>query len=869
MRSQQTGSAEQSEAPAALAPTLGDAAEHGPEDEGEDPAETIDGRFRVERTLGRGGMGVVYLVWDTRLERHVALKLVKAIKGDAAMYRSRLEREARALAKLSHPNVVPVFEVGEHEGELYLAMEYVQGQTLRAWRDAEPRPWAVVVQMYIQAARGLSAAHSAGLLHRDFKPDNAIVGGDDRVRVLDFGLARAITSKEPASPAAELVADDKTLAATLTQVGTGIGTPAYMAPEQFLGEAVDERTDVFALCVALYEAVHGRRPFEGTTRFALAQAVTSGAVPQPSGADGVPRWLDRVIARGLQRKKSDRPSSLDAVVTELDAGLRRRRRRAVGSSIVVGLALAGGVGWSASSATQEDLREPCSAAVDNIDDAWNDARRDALAAKSVGVAYATTTLDALATQWRSGMQALCTDGLAPPPYDEGRQCLEEWLGGLERSVELIERGDAQTLLRAPDLLARITPPDGDFCALGPAAVVDPDVWTLAERSREAATVGDAESAMTFAEDAIARAQKVDDRKLTPHLAEAHAAKAEALARSGDFAAADEEFAVAERHAIGGEHPERLLMMGLLWAKVEARLKAGSRGSAHLRRAESLGAALGKTESQIFAGEVAEAAGVVAFAEDKHREAIANHGTAHEIFDGAGRPLLAARALLGVGASHHLLGEFKEAETAFEKAVTIYDTLGVPPEYRNRVRAKYNLGYVALATSDRSGFSHFEDVLEHGSAEEKLEVVAAATNLAVNLVAVEDAQGWSQRAMAELKKQPHAAPSSRYSAELAIGAARFGLLDEQAGEKWMRAAEATARQLSPANRVRVQQAWIAWLNYRGRCDDARRRLEALDTLVDTGGSGGLPGFHQWRRSAAPTDCTTTNTDSETDDTGNQR
>ena len=805
--------------------------------------EEIDARFAVERTLGRGGMGVVYLAWDQRLERRVALKLVTAVKDHHGVHRHRLDREARALAKLSHPNVVPVFEVGEHEGELYVAMEYVEGQTLRAWCKEEERAWAAVVEMFIQAGRGLAAAHAAGLLHRDFKPDNAIVGTDGRVRVLDFGLARALS--DDAAPPLNRPPSQSSLASTLTDAGAAIGTPAYMAPEQFLGETVDERTDLFAFCVALYEALFGRRPFEGKTRAALVRAVTQeGPSPAPKGV--VPAWLSALVMRGLQADREKRPASIEGLLEELDAGLKRRRRRVIGVVAALGLAAAASVGWGLSSAAVEDPGEPCEVLFDRI------------ATPEVADAYSQRMLEAMATHWRNGVDEICDNDRLPAWDSRERRCLEAWLPSYDRSVALLEQGDEKTRARAPDLLSRIIPPDGDYCALEPSPVVDPEVWTLAERAREAATLGDAAEATRLAAEALARAKTVDAAELTPHQAEALAATAETEARAGDFAKATASFAEAEHQAIATDHRRRLVQMRLLWAKVEARLGVPEKAEGHLSRAESLSTALGDADSTYMQAELAEARGVVWRAKGDHTKAIEAHQVALQRFAETKRPLLAARALLGKGASHQYAGNPNAAKTAYEGALDIYNDIGVGETYRNRVKAHLNLGYLGLLATDARALDDFDYAVRHGSDKERLGALASGTNLAVNLDAKADAERWAARTMEELQRQADAPSHWRHDAELAAGVAIFGLLRKPEGERVLQQAETTARSLSLAARVRTQQGWVDWLPYWKRCDEARTRLTALDELVASGAQH-VPGFEQWRNADPLRLCTGTETE----------
>jgi hypothetical protein len=274
------------------------------------------GRYRLERPLGEGGMGVVWKAWDPMLERAVAIKLLHA--GGGADATTRLVREARALAKLQHPNVVVVHDVGEHDGEVFVATELVDGQPMQRWQlERDPRE---ILGAYAQAARGLAAAHALGLVHRDVKPANILVGRDGRVRVGDFGLV---------APSGPIRGDEDT---QVTAQGAIVGTPAYMAPEQRTGAGADERSDQFSLCLALAEALTGARPPPD----ARAAALAAGAVVAPWDA----------IARGLARDPRARWPDMTALAVALEASAPAplpKRTLAIGGAIVAAaVAIAGG-----------------------------------------------------------------------------------------------------------------------------------------------------------------------------------------------------------------------------------------------------------------------------------------------------------------------------------------------------------------------------------------------------------------------------------------------------------------------------------------------------------------------------------------------
>ncbi|MCA9708302.1 MAG: serine/threonine protein kinase [Myxococcales bacterium] len=287
------------------------------------------GRFVVLRRVGHGGMGVVYAAHDPELDRKVAVKLVDDGGGDGSgptEAHRELLREARAAAALTHPNVVTVYEVGLEGDAVFLAMEYVDGPTLRRWLEPPgDRRWREVVGMFVAAGRGLAAAHRAGLVHRDFKPDNVLIGADGRPRVADFGLARPAPRDrtEPgdgSEPAGE---------GTFTSVA---GTPRYMAPEQHDGQGIGPASDQFAFCVALYEGLYGQPPFPISSVVDRLDALERPLPAPPSR--GVPRSLWRVLRRGLAQEPAQRWPGMAELLEALEAVGRRRRRLATAAVVV-------------------------------------------------------------------------------------------------------------------------------------------------------------------------------------------------------------------------------------------------------------------------------------------------------------------------------------------------------------------------------------------------------------------------------------------------------------------------------------------------------------------------------------------------------
>ncbi|HEX4460592.1 MAG TPA: protein kinase, partial [Polyangia bacterium] len=254
---------------------------------------TVVGRYLVIERIGEGGQGVVYSAYDPELEREVALKLVRGQAHVDGRDHERLKREARAMAQLDHVNIVRVYDLGVSDGRLFVAMELVDGVSLHEWLRAE-HSWRDIVAVFREAGAGLAAAHRQALVHGDFKLENVLVAASGRVRVADFGLAGAVELAADAGPAA---AGDATAAATQTR---GIrGTPRYMAPELWRGEAASTASDQFAFCVALHEALYGVPPFAGATMGEIASAIKAGVRTAPLKAASVPSRVEAIVARGL------------------------------------------------------------------------------------------------------------------------------------------------------------------------------------------------------------------------------------------------------------------------------------------------------------------------------------------------------------------------------------------------------------------------------------------------------------------------------------------------------------------------------------------------------------------------------------------
>jgi serine/threonine protein kinase len=350
------------------------------------------GRYIVIDLVGSGGMGVVYSAYDPDLDRRVALKVLKpGISGSEAA-RTRLVREAQAMAKLPHPNVIAVHDVGVFGKQVFIAMELVQGTTLGRWMRQLAGGWREVLACYLQAGRGLAAAHAAGLVHRDFKPDNVLIGSDGRVRVLDFGLVGASGYDAAPDSVAPMGALEPALTTPLTHEGALLGTPAYMSPEQLLGQPVDAKADQFSFCVALFEGLYGVRPFGGESPVQRVAQITKGAVAKPPAGSLVPDRLYRLLQRGLSARAEERFPSMEALLAalaEVAAPPRRRTRMAVlalGAATVLTVAAVEVVRWRHNACPDPSAR---------LAGVWDGPRRDAVARAfaATGLPYARDTLE--------------------------------------------------------------------------------------------------------------------------------------------------------------------------------------------------------------------------------------------------------------------------------------------------------------------------------------------------------------------------------------------------------------------------------------------------------------------------------------------
>lgn len=408
---------------------------------------TCVGRYVILDRLGVGGMGVVYRAFDPDLDRAVALKLVRAVTEETT---ARMIGEAQAQAKVSHPNIVQVFDVGMFGETVFIALELVEGRTLWHWWKETSPSWRELLPLLVEAGRGLAAAHAAGLVHRDFKPQNVIVGTDGRVRVLDFGLAKVGTapSEEDDESEAEVSGDTR----PQVVVSRITGTPFYMAPEQRKKGILDARADQFAFGVTCWELLFGQRAFVGEDMKQYAEASTTGQFRAPPAGNPTPAWIRRVLMRTLAPAASDRYPTMDDVLAALAADPARRRRKLA----IAGLGVLAAGAVIAAFALRSAPPPPCEDAARHLDGVWDAtlATRLDQVFRGTGASFAAETaaivrsaLDQRATAWTGMHREACR--ATRVSGEQSAELLDLRMGCLERRrdemralvTQLVERPD--------------------------------------------------------------------------------------------------------------------------------------------------------------------------------------------------------------------------------------------------------------------------------------------------------------------------------------------------------------------------------------------------------------------------------------------
>jgi len=658
------------------------------------------GHFVVLRVLGSGGMGIVYSAYDEKLDRKVAVKLLRGdLSTQTPRRQTRMVREAQAMAKLSHPNVVQIYEVGTHGGQIFLAMEFVEGGSLRRWLKDEDRSWREVLGMFIQAGRGLAAAHRAGIVHRDFKPDNVLVDKTGTAKVTDFGTARAAVLSGGHAPVSDENTEEPTEEPTvsgsasmldqrLTITGRAVGTPAYMSPEQHFGDPVDARSDQFGFCVALFEALYGDRPFRGSDRAALAARVAEGTIPDPPPGTKVPSWVRRAVLRGLSSEPENRFPDMDALLAELDRDPHRGRKW-LAAGAVAAVLLGGAPFVLTGDAPCQDMDAP-------LLGVWDEARKE-----SIEQAFLATKLPFAADAWKSveasfdhytrawvetrtqACEATHEGSQSADMLDLRMACLDRRLGSLSSLTELFANADPQVVENAAEAASSL--PDLAFCnntealRLAVRPPEDPETARKVEELRatldQVASLelaGRYKESLTLAEEAVETARTID---YDPVLAEAlyRLGKAQSDLRMGSKTADTLKEAVdlAER----SRHDELAADAWIDLIRVAgSELNKPEEGRAHYDRARAAIFRVGDDQEKI--AQALNARGHSFYLEGRYAEAEADFDEALRIRTARGDDVRTAETIRMLAYVHAASARPAEALRLYERALEITSaTLG--------------------------------------------------------------------------------------------------------------------------------------------------------------------------------------------------
>lgn len=631
---------------------------------------TAFGRYVILEHLATGGMGEVYAAWDPQLDRKVALKRMRpGASGDS---QGRLLREARALARLSHPNVVSIHDVGSLDDGVYLAMEFIEGTPLNEWLSAEPRSPGAILEAFVAAGRGLLAAHAAGLVHRDFKPHNVVIGDDGRIRVLDFGLART-AEDAPSGPVQGAVAKNGSADGftALTQDGMVLGTPGYMAPEQLRGDPLDARTDQYAFCLSLHEALYRAPAFPKRRLEEVLEDMEADRLSPPPRKSDVPARIYEVIARGLRARPSERFASMDELLRalQLPRGRASLRIAAVAAGVLVGagLSVAGFAFGSQSSPAV------CLPPAPRVDALWGPVRQEKVKAAfdHTGLANAAATyaevsgaLTAYAQAWSAGWVDACAATRVRNVQSEETWalrtvCLEQRYAEASALAEILSAADARVIATALGAV-RSLPPVGR-CA-------DPAVLARLRPLREGAA----------------------DHALADHL-RPKIAEVRALLGAGKYAAAIERAVALEAEA--KDAPRVGAHAALLLGRLHEKVGAFDDAQAALLRAHA--------RAEVAADDVLRAHSLVSLVSvDGYRRADAEAGAlwamqARAVLARLGSPPeLSGDLALAEGTVALGRGDAEEATTLIRRALTLWDD-ALGPGHPKRANARDLLG-AALA-----------------------------------------------------------------------------------------------------------------------------------------------------------------------------
>ena len=674
------------------------------------------GRLHLVRMLGAGAMGTVYAAYDPALDREVAVKLLRKGLLSQPDSRERMLREAKVLARLNHPNILTIHDLGFADGQAFITTELATGGTLAAWCLERPQPSKAraqqVLAFALQAAEGLAAAHDAGLIHRDVKPSNLLLGEQEalgpRLRVADFGLARADTDEVQDSmtgPAARVSGSGSVT--PLTDAGSAVGTPAYMAPEQFHGRA-SARSDQFGWAVSFHEALYGVRPFRASTRGAMLAAIEAGEmVEAPRGAQ-VPKWVRKILVRCLAADPDDRFPTMRAVIDAI-ARARGRQRRFAQALGVVGVGVLVGLPGLALQGSED----PCGLAGNGIDAVWNDAARDRVVQGlgAAGNAFAQMTaersaamLDAYATDWRDSRVLACEATHVRHEQSESRlddrvRCLDARLDHLDAIVDVLAEADFEVTQRAIQAVTGLPPiePCADPQLVSATVEPPPDAIAAAVAEEEArlARVASLAAAGRY-EDGLALATEVAERaralEYEPLIGRATVALGRRQLGMGQFEAARDSLRsglmTAQRVGDDWAVSEAASRLG---ATLGLRLDRADEGLTWIELARATVPRLGPSSQWRLAG-ILTTEGSIRSDQGDARAALALLEQARALALEHGRTLTAANVLGEMAITQNELGDYEGAATTARLAMEEREAL-LGPGHPQVAKDAHNLGAI--------------------------------------------------------------------------------------------------------------------------------------------------------------------------------
>jgi eukaryotic-like serine/threonine-protein kinase len=728
--------------------------------------EALD-RYVILDRLGAGGMGEVFSAWDPVLDRKVAVKVLRPDFEGSELgeeLKHRLLLEAQSLAKLSHPNVVTVHDVGLAGDRVFLAMEFAEGRTLKQWLEQKPPPtWQAMLEVFLAAGEGLAAAHAQGITHRDFKPDNVVVGSEGRVRVMDFGLAHGQAKSQKKK------ATDEPARRSITGPGAMLGTPAYMSLEALHGQQTDFRSDEFGFCVALYEAFYGYRPFEGASPGALAVEIQQNKVRSPPRGTKVPSRIHQLLLKGMRADPQERFQTMRALLVQLGRRRSTKEQSLALGSIATLAVLAAGLTLLAS----YRARTRCAEFETRLSSVWDPSVKQAVrksfeATQKPWAAAAwrdvELRLDEYSAQWLTMRRAACEGSLERNDEQLGQEivCLSRRLSDLEATTQLFAHADSDVVERAVSTAGAL-PPLSSCRQLTPVVKRTAEgESTRAQLSAVKARIdgGKYADALALASELAAKAGASND--LTTY-AEARLWMAIGKMRTGDAKAADtlvEESILAAETAQDDELQARGWVERIGFAALGASPQEADRWVRFARAAIDR---VGKPPE--LEASFANNQGVLAYYRGQYGVAVEAHQRAlalrRELL-GEKHPLV-ARSHSNLGTAFKLLGRLDDARAQYEQALSI-EELVLDASHPQVADTLNNLGNVLQAqgspTGARRALERSLRIKEAAFGKDSLPVAVTLTNLGallLDLEALPEAEAALQRSL-EIKEQRSGADS---------------------------------------------------------------------------------------------------------------